>query len=222
MSKQIQLEAENRTVTGKKVNQLRREGVIPAVVYGHHVAAKSIQVDERALNLALHRAGTTHLITIQVAGGDGLVALVKDIQRESTTQRVTHVDFQAVSMDEPITTTVPIVLEGASQAVEDGGTLLHNLTAVEIRALPANLIDSVVVDISPLIDFDAAIHVSDLKVPSNVEVLNDVDELVAKVTPPRVQAEEEEEGVGAGESPKLPEVISETEAERRRGERAEE
>ena len=221
MSKQIQLAAENRTVTGKKVNQLRREGIIPAVVYGHHVAATNIQVDERALNQALHRAGMTHLLNIQVADGDALVALVKDIQRESMTQRVTHVDFQAVSMDEPITTSVPIVLDGASQAVEDGGTLLHALSALEIRALPANLIDSVAVDISVLTDFDAAIHVSDLKVPSNVEVLNDPDELVAKVTPPRVHAEDEE-GAEAGEAPKLPEVISETEAERRRGERAEE
>ncbi len=222
MSKQIQLAAENRTVTGKKVNQLRREGIIPAVVYGHHVAAKSIQVNERELNTVLRRAGMTHLLNIQLAGGDGLVALVKDIQRESTTQRVVHVDFQAVSMDEPITTTVPVLLEGEAPAVEDGGgTLLHSLSAVEIRALPANLIDSVVVDISALRDFDAAIHVSDLKVPANVEVLNDPDELVAKVTPPRVQ-EEEEGAEGTGESPRLPEVISETEAERRRGERAEE
>ncbi len=117
---------------------------------------------------------------------------------------------------------MPIVLEGAGQAVEDGGgTLLHALTSLEIRALPANLIDSVTADISVLTDFDAAIHVSDLKVPSNVEVLNDADELVAKVTPPRIQAEDEE-GAEAGESSKLPEVISETEAERRRGERAEE
>ena len=124
-------------------------------------------------------------------------------------------------MDEPIVTTVPVLLEGAAPAVEDGGTLLHNLTAVEIRALPANLIDSVTVDVSSLTDYDAAIHVSDLKVPANVEVLNDPEELVAKVTPPRVQ-EEEEEGAAPGEGPKLPEVISETEAERRRGERGEE
>ena len=220
MSKQIELAAENRTVTGKKVNQLRRQGIIPAVVYGHHVAATTIQVNERELNHVLHRAGMTHLLNIQLAGGDGLVALVKHIQRESTTQRVTHVDFQAVSMDEPIVTTVPILLEGASPAVDDGGTLLHSLTSVEIRALPANLIDSVSVDISGLTDYDAAIHVSDLKVPSDVEILNDPEELVAKVTPPRVQ--EEEEGAALGESPKLPEVISETEAERRRGERTDE
>ena len=96
MSKQIQLVAENRTVTGKKVNQLRRQGIIPAVVYGHHVAATTIQVNERELNHVLHRAGMTHLLNIQLAGGDGMVALVKNIQRESTTQRVTHVDFQAV------------------------------------------------------------------------------------------------------------------------------
>lgn len=220
MAKYIDLAAERRTVTGKKVSQLRREGKIPAVVYGHHVAAMPIQIDERALNLTIQRAGMNRLINLNLGQGEGLVSLVRDIQRQSTTQRVIHVDFQAVSMDEPIITAVPILLEGQAPAVELGGTLLQALDALEIRALPANLIPSITVDVSGLTDFDAAVYVRDVSVPGTVEVLNGADDLIVKVTPPA--AEEEEEGVEAEAEGAQPEVITETEAQRRRGEREDE
>ncbi|MCW5850410.1 MAG: 50S ribosomal protein L25 [Anaerolineae bacterium] len=214
MAQQIDLPAQQRTITGKKVSQLRRTGIIPAVVYGHHKAATNIQVDERALHQTLMRAGMNRLINIQL-GAEGVMALVRDIQREPISQRVVHVDFLAVAMDEPITANVPIHLEGVAPALDQGGTLLQALAEIEIRALPADLIAGVTVDVSKLADYDAVIHVRDIQVPERVEVLTDGDELVAKVAPPAV----EEEEVAAEEAPATPEVITETETQRRRTER---
>ncbi len=214
MPQQIDLSAEPRTVTGKKVSQLRRAGIIPAVVYGHHRAATNIQVDERALHQTLMRAGMNRLVNIQL-GAEGVMALVRDIQREPISQRVVHVDFLAVAMDEPITAAVQIHLDGTAPALDQGGTLLLALAEIEIRALPADLIAGVTVDVSKLTDFDAAIHVRDIQVPPRVEVLTDGDELVAKVTPPAA----EEEEAAPTEEPTTPEVITETETQRRRTER---
>lgn len=220
MANEINLTAERRAVTGKKVSQLRRDGKVPAVVYGHHVPATSLQVDARALDQTILRAGQNRLVTLSLGNGESVVALVREIQRQSTTQTITHVDFQAVSMDEPITTLAPLILEGTPPALETGGMLLHALDAVEIRALPANLIPSITVDVTSLVDYDAAVYVRDLVVPSTVEILSGGDELIAKVTPPVVEAEEEaEEAEGTAAQP---EVISETEAQRRRGEREDE
>ena len=217
MAQQIDLSAQPRTITGKKVSQLRRSGIIPAVVYGHHRAATNIQVDERALHQTLMRAGMNRLVNIQL-GAEGVMALVRAIQREPISQRVVHVDFLAVAMDEPITANVAIHLEGVAPALDQGGTLLQALAEIEIRALPADLISGVTVDVTRLTDYDAAIHVRDLQVPERVEVLTDGDELVAKVTPPVV---EEEEAVAPTEEPTTPEVITETETQRRRTERDE-
>jgi large subunit ribosomal protein L25 len=227
MANQIELSAERRTVTGKKVNQLRRNGLIPAVVYGHNVAATSIQVDERVFGQLLTRAGMNRLIHIQLDAGEAVVALVRDIQREPISQRIRHIDFQAVSMTEPIVTSVPIVLHGEAPATDGGGILLQSMDSLEIRALPSNLISQVVVDVSSLVDFDAAIYVRDLELPGNVEVLANAEDMVAKVAPPALQVEEEEEEEGEaveleGEEGAEPEVISSTEAERRRSERDEE
>ena len=215
MAQQIDLPAQQRTITGKKVSQLRRTGIIPAVVYGHHKAATNIQVDERALHQTLMRAGMNRLINIQL-GAEGVMALVRDIQREPISQRVVHVDFLAVAMDEPITANVPIHLEGVAPALDQGGTLLQALAEIEIRALPADLIAGVTVDVSKLADYDAVIHVRDIQVPERVEVLTDGDELVAKVAPPEI---EEEEEAAPTEQPTTPEVITETETQRRRTER---
>lgn len=216
MAQQIEISAQQRTITGKKVSQLRRSGIIPAVVYGHHKAATNIQVDERALHQTLMRAGMNRLINIQM-GAEGVMALVRDIQREPISQRVVHVDFLAVAMDEPITSNVPIHLEGTAPALDHGGMLLQSLSEIEIRALPADLIAAVTVNVNVLKDFEAAIHVRDIQVPQRVEVLTDGDELVAKVMPPLVETEE----VVTEEAPATPEVITETETQRRRTERDE-
>jgi large subunit ribosomal protein L25 len=218
MANQIDLTAEQRSITGKKVSQLRRVGVIPAVVYGHTLASTNIQVEERALNQTLMRAGMNRLVNLQM-NGDSVVTLVRAIQREPISQRVTHVDFQAIAMDEPIETTVPILLEGEAPALKLGGTLLQALDSLQIRALPADLISSVVADVSGLEDFEGAVHVRDIQVPARVEVLNGPDDLVAKVTPP---AAEEEEETAEEETAAMPEVLSETEAQRRRSERDDE
>lgn len=220
MANEINLTAERRAVTGKKVSQLRRDGIVPAVVYGHHVASTPLQIDARALDQTILRAGQNRLVTLNLGNGETVVALVREIQRQSMTQKITHVDFQAVSMDEPIITSVPLHLEGVPPALETGGMLLHALDAVEVRALPANLIPSITVDVSGLIDYDAAVYVRDLVVPSTVEILAGGDELIAKVTPPVVEGEEGAEEAEA--APSQPEVISETEAQRRRGEREDE
>ncbi len=210
---EIVLNARPRTIKGKQVKALRRQGWIPAVLYGRHIQPITIQVEGKELQRVLAQArGGTRLITLQVDGETHL-ALIREVQREPIRREILHVDFQAVEMTEKIRVEVPVVFVGASPAVERGeGILVHGLTHVEIECLPKDLIESITVDLSRLDRVDAAIYVRDLQVPPGITVVSDPDELIALVTAPA--AEVLEEAVLPAEAPEV-EVIG-------RGKKAEE
>ncbi len=210
---EIVLNARPRTIKGKQVKALRRQGWIPAVLYGRHIQPITIQVEGKELQRVLAQArGGTRLITLQVDGETHL-ALIREVQREPIRREILHVDFQAVEMTEKIRVEVPVVFVGVSPAVERGeGILVHGLTHVEIECLPKDLIESITVDLSRLDRVDAAIYVRDLQVPPGITVVSDPDELIALVTAPA--AEVLEEAVLPAEAPEV-EVIG-------RGKKAEE
>ena len=210
------LAAEHRELTGKKVARLRHAGRLPAVVYGHGVASDSISVDAHEFEQLRRHTGPNALVDLSVDGGKAQPVLVSAVQVHPVNRRALHVDLFLVRMTEELTVDVPLVATGDSPAIADlGGTLLHPIESVRIRALPDHLPQAIEYSIESLVDFDTTIHVRDLVIPDDVTLMTDGDEIVAKVQAPRVEeapvVAEVEIGEGAPE---------EGEAESRRPARA--
>ena len=203
----ILLDAELRSIAGKAVKHLRREGYVPAVVYGHFTEPLSLQVGERALHQALRVAGTNRLITLQVAGQESpRMVLVRELQRDALSHAMLHVDFYEVVMTEEITAEVPIVLIGESKLVKGGGGLLfQGLDAIEVECLPGDLPEEIQVDVSGLVEVEQTVSVRELKLGEAVKVLTELDEVVVKILPPE---EEEVEEAPAPAEPAEVEVVS--------------
>lgn len=180
---QIELETQKREVLGKKVKSLRREGLIPAVLYGHETAPIPLQVEERELNRVLAQAGEHRLIALKIGRARKRhMALTREVQWDVIAGKPIHVDFYAVVMTEKITTAVPLVLGGEAPAADRAGViLLQGLDEVEIECLPGDLPEAIEVDLSGLEEVDQAIYVKDLQVPRAVEILTDGEEIVVKV-----------------------------------------
>jgi large subunit ribosomal protein L25 len=184
------LAAEHREITGKKVATLRRAGKLPAVVYGHGIESDSVTVDAHEFEQLRRHTGPNALIDLSVDGGTARPVLVHGLQVHPVNRRTLHVDLFLVRMTEELTVDVPLVATGEAPAVSlNGGTLLHPIESVRVRALPDHLPQSIEYSVASLLDFDTALHVRDLSVPSDVSLLTDGDEIIAKVQPPRVEEE---------------------------------
>jgi large subunit ribosomal protein L25 len=184
------LEATSRTVTGKKVAYLRRDGKLPAVVYGRGLASDNVAVDAHAFEQLRRHAGPNTLIDLSIDGGKATPILVHDVQLHRVTRQPLHADLYVVRMTEELTVDVALVAEGTSDAIENaGGTLMRAIEHVRVRALPDHLPQSIHYSIEPLRTFDDAIHVRDLEIPADATLLTEGDEVVAKVLPPRVEEE---------------------------------
>ena len=187
------LEVEPRELTRKANNQLRRQGILPGVVYGHNVEPSNVQMSRRDFEHVYLRAGSTSLVDLKIGGGKARKVFIHDIQRSATSHQPSHVDFMVVNLEEDITVSVPLVLTGESPLVaRNEGMLLHQTEHLSVRALPMEIPPVVEVDISGLVELDQAIHVSDLDLPSNVQVLTPMDELIVKVTEMPIMFVEEE------------------------------
>ena len=189
----LTLTAVPRTVTGKKVKVLRRDGVVPIHMFGRGIESQSLQADFRTISAVLPQAGTNVPITIDVDGQDGEnVCFVRQVQRHPVSEALLHVDFQRVDISRKISAEVPLLLEGVSLPVEEmEGTLLQTLSSISVEALPMNIPASFTIDISILDDFDKTIRVSTLQTDEGVTILNDGEEMIATVVRPRVEEEEE-------------------------------
>ena len=197
MPDRVTLSATNRTVLGKKVRRLRREGVLPANVYGRGVDSTAIQLDGRDFRRAIRQAGIRSMFELAIEGEpQARHVLVRGLDREGGTGDPIHVDFYQVDLNNPIQTTIAIRLTGVAPAVTDlGGTLLQNLETVAIRCLPLDIPEAIELDVSSLESFELSLNVGDLNVPAGVEVLVASDIGVATVDAPRLLIEgEEEEG----------------------------
>jgi len=193
--KQLNISATTRTIIGKQVRALRRQGKLPAVVYGKHISPISIMIDDKEWNRILSRLGSSQLIALNVDGKDYTV-LLRDKQRNYILGTITHVDFLAVSMTEKLRTEVRLEMVGKSPAVTDlGGVLVTGITEVEIECLPSDLTNIIQVDISSLIRIGQALHVEDITAPPNVTILTSPHELVVQIT---AQAGEEVADIAAG------------------------
>jgi large subunit ribosomal protein L25 len=192
MENEIGLDA--RSASGKANKRLRREGIVPGVIFGLKSDSIPVQVDARTFELLYRRAGRTSVVNLKVDDArTATSAVIKNVQRHPLTGKAVHVDFLRVDLKSEMETEVPLNFSGTAPAVEEtGGTLVTNVSSIRVRALPNEIPHEIVVDVSTLVSLDVAIHVRDLSLNRDqVTVMTDADELVAKVLPPRVEEEVE-------------------------------
>lgn len=189
----IILQASRRDVIGKKVKVLRREGKLPAIVYGHHIEPLPIVLDLRETTKTLREVSQATVLTVKVDGED-FTCLVRERQRGVLTGLYEHIDFLAISMTEVVRTQVNVFVQGESPAEEEfGAIIMAGADTVEVEALPSDLPESLTVDVSTLTGIGDTITVADLVLPKGVTVLSDPTEMLAVVTMPAQVLEEEEE-----------------------------
>jgi large subunit ribosomal protein L25 len=190
---QIVLTAEKRTVIGKQVKQLRRDGWVPAILYGANVKSVPLQVEAGQAEKVVSEVGTSQLIGVRIGKKKPVQALVRDLQRDTIRRHLLHIDLYQVDMEQEITAEVPLVFVGESlPVVERLGILVQGRNTIEIQCLPGDLVDALEVDISDLVEVEQQLTVADLAIPSTIQVLTEPDEMVVRVTyVPEEEIEEE-------------------------------
>ncbi len=209
------IKVEARTLTGKKVKQLRRDGIIPANVFGKDIESVAVQVDAKDFQKGFREAGETALVDVKL-DSKTFPCLINHLQRDPKSGSVLHVDFHTVNLKEKITTKVPVILEGESPAAKSGvGLVLQTLNEVEVECLPTEIPQHFVIDAEKLTEVGQSIHVKDLKAPTGVEIKNDPEEGIVAVQNAEMKEEEPEAEV----SPEDVEAVAEKgEAEGEAGE----
>lgn len=178
----VVFQATKRSVVGKQVRALRREGKLPGVLYGHNVEPIPLQMDAHSAGLILPHLTTSSLVTVMVDGKE-YTALVREKQRDFIKNQYLHVDFQAVSLTEKIRTQVSIELTGVSPAVKNyNAVLVSGLDELEVECLPQDLPERIVVDISTLENVGDGIYVRDIVLSDKVKVWNDPEEMIVVAT----------------------------------------
>lgn len=174
----------------EKPNKIRQNGMIPAIIYGKNFESQKVSLDEIKFNHLFREAGTSNLIDIAVDDNEPLKTLVHDIQKNPVTNEIIHVDFVKVNMKEKIHAEIPLEFIGESNAVINlEGSLITPIDSIEVECLPGDLVSEIKVDISVLDDFEKNIKISDLPIPTGIEVQNDPEETVASVQEPRSEEE---------------------------------
>jgi large subunit ribosomal protein L25 len=194
----LQLAAQPRTISGRKVKQLRNQGLIPAVIYGKRVKPETLQIDERSLERVLHSGGTTRLIEVSTNGGRPLNALIREVQRHPVSHRLTHVDFYAVDMSEKQHISVPVEGVGRASGLSAGVIVLQVMDHITVEALPADIPAKIEVDITPL-TLERPITVADLPTIAGVTYQAEAEENVFTLQTTREEVEEETETVAEPE-----------------------
>jgi large subunit ribosomal protein L25 len=190
---EVTLEVTRRESTGKEqAKKLRRDGKIPAVVYGGHRDPVAITVDRKAVTELIQKSdhGVRSVFLLKMSGSDQQRhAMIKDVTIDPITRRMKHIDFVRVIMDEKIKVTVPIQLSGASIGVKEGGMLDWQLRELHVECLPGAIPDAIDTDVTPLGAHDYY-RVKDLKLPDGVKVLDDPERVVVGVTHARAEVSE--------------------------------
>ena len=199
---QIELHVTKRDALGKKVRFLRRQGITPVHVFGHGIESLALQCDTASLQRVLARSGQTRVINLKIDDENSpRTVMAREVQQDILKGSLLHVDFYQVKMTEVIEVDVPIVLVGEAPALKDKENMLaQELNTLSIECLPANIPDSIEVDVSSLAEPDQAIRVRDIVPGEGITILNDPEVMLARIT---VQREVEE----------IPEVVEVAEEE---------
>ncbi|HEX6159415.1 MAG TPA: 50S ribosomal protein L25 [Thermoanaerobaculia bacterium] len=204
---EITLEVTRREKTGKEVaKKLRKEGKVPAVVYGGHKDPVAIEVDRKSVSELIQKSehGIRSVFLLKMAGTDQQRhAMIKSLDIDPISRRMKHIDFVRVVMDEIVRVTVPVHVTGTAKGVKEGGGMLDfQVRELHIECLPNAIPDSIDVDVTPLTGHDYY-RIKDLKLPEGVKVLDDPERVVVGITHAKAEAVEAVEGAAVAE----PEVI---------------
>jgi len=187
---QINLKSKIREEVGKKLDSFRKQGLIPAVVYGNKVKPKNLWINYLDFKRVFDKAGESTIIELEIGEKEKVNTLIHDTQSDPLTGKFSHIDFFQIRMDEEIETEVPVEFFGESPAIKElGGMLVKNIDAIGVKCLPGNLPHEFRVDISKIKTFDDHFKISDLEIPEKVEILAEMDTVIALVAPPRTEEE---------------------------------
>lgn len=180
----MDLTVRNRERFGKAAKALRKQGLIPAELYGHGISNLHLTVDAKEFRKIFREAGENTVITLCI-DGEKRPALIHDVERDYLGGEVIHVDFYQVRMDEKLKAHVPIEFIGEAPAVKVlGGILNRTISEIEVEALPADLPHRLTIDLSPLMEMNQSVYVRDIPIPAGVKILVDPETVVATVAPP--------------------------------------
>ncbi len=222
---EIKLTAQKRTLVGKKVKKLRKEGLIPANIFGKRIKSQSLSLDKKEFEKVFEEVGETRIVNLEVEGEkESHPVMVQNLQRNPVTEEILHADLRQVILTEKVTAGIPVEMTGEAPAAEQKlGILIQNISEIEVEALPLDLPEKFVVDVSGLVNVGDEILVKSIKInKSKVELKIDENQVVVKieplakeeVAPPPVEevvGEEAEEGVPAeAEGEEKPEEKTET------------
>ena len=197
----LKLEAHPRELTGRKVSQLRRQGLVPVVVYGNVKQPVNLQVAERSLDRLMHAGGATQVVEVTVTGGGVHNVLVKEIHREPVSHRTLHADFYAVNMMEKQHVTVPLHMVGKASGMAAGMMVFQAHESVHVEALPADIPTAIEIDLTPL-TLDRHLTVADLPQLAGISYMDDVHEILFSL----IQTKEEAADIALDAAPE-PEVV---------------
>lgn len=216
------LNAEVRTLQGKKVSQLRNDGKIPGSVYGPNVEPQKITFDYRELEATLRNAGGTNVIDL-VVDGKSVPVLAREVQRSVLRNEILHVDFLAPDMKKTIRAEVGIEITGQSPlVVSRKGIMLTGPNTITLEMLPSNLLNKITIDITSLEEIGDTIAVKDLPLADGIMVINDPEEMIVKIVQPSAARAAEMEAILAGEAVEEGELPEGEEGEETEGEEDEE
>ncbi len=213
MAKPQTLIATERARTGSGVlKRMRREGFIPAVIYGGGEESKNVKVDTKTFTDMLnHAASDSILVNLEIEGGEAQLAFLQDVQHNALSGQIMHIDFLAVDKNTSITANIPVEIVGDSEGVAAGGVLDQQIHTLEISCLPKDLPESIEADITKL-QIGEALTVGDIAYPDGVTPSLDAGVAVVMIGAPRVAAAADEDATD-GDAPTEPEVTSEKDAD---------
>ena len=207
---EVTLEVSRREKSGKEIaKKLRAAGKVPAVVYGGHKEPVAIEVDRKAVSELVQKSehGVRSIFLLKMSGTDQQRhAMIKDIQIDPISRRMTHIDFVRVVMDEVVRVTVPVHIVGTAIGVKEGGILDWQIRDLHVECLPNSIPDKIDIDVTPLGNHDYY-RVSDLNLPEGVKVLEDLERVVVGVTQMRAEVVEPTAEAVVAAAPAEPEVI---------------
>ncbi len=217
----LTLKAQSRGDVGKVATKKNRvEEMIPCVLYGGERETTHILLPELIVTNLMRTAGEHSLIQLEVEGAPPQLSLIAEVQHHPVTDRILHIDFKAIKRGQLIDVPVPIEFIGEAKGTAGGGSFMANIYQINVRATPDNIPSSIQIDITEMTE-DQALHISDVEVGENIEIIDDPDLTVASIVKPQAILEpEEEEGIevegleGEGEGEEVGEGAEETPAEK--------
>ncbi len=207
MAKALLIKA--KTKENKKPNALRQEGFVPATVYGHGFTSESIQVNAKEFSKIPHKA-YSHINELEVDGKEKFPILIRNVQIDPVRDHILNIEFYKIKSNEKLKVKVPLNYTGHSPAVTKGGILIVSLTEIEVQCLPKDIPDTIDINLGLIEEIGQAIHPKDLKVPSEIQILAQPNEVLAKVE--IAKTHEVEEKVATTEAAAVPGATPTTEA----------